>query len=171
MDRWPSRDPLVNAELSQGPNLYRYVRNNPTVNFDPDGRQIMVCTRPVSGFPFVGRHSYLWDTTTNTSCGMTGSFGLGPTSRPGVDTGPAGAGQTCYPVPGSEGLERSVMKRCKCVANKGLWAPPINDCASTVDSILTEFHLSIPPHPRFNPTPPLPPIPANIAPVLYFPAF
>jgi len=32
--RWLSRDPLPNAELSQGANLYWYVRNNPIANHD-----------------------------------------------------------------------------------------------------------------------------------------
>ena len=35
--RWISRDPLENAEISQGPNLYAYVGNNPTVLRDPLG--------------------------------------------------------------------------------------------------------------------------------------
>lgn len=35
--RWLSRDPLENAELSQGTNLYSYVRNDVTVLFDPLG--------------------------------------------------------------------------------------------------------------------------------------
>ena len=34
---WLSRDPLENAELLQGPNLYTYVWNSPTNYNDPDG--------------------------------------------------------------------------------------------------------------------------------------
>ena len=34
---WISRDPLANAEMSQGPNLYEYVRNNPDRYVDPLG--------------------------------------------------------------------------------------------------------------------------------------
>jgi hypothetical protein len=35
--RWLSRDPLNNAELRQGANLYSYVRNDPLAKFDPLG--------------------------------------------------------------------------------------------------------------------------------------
>jgi RHS repeat-associated protein len=35
---WLSRDPLKNAELKQGPNLYQYVRNNPLSGVDIDGQ-------------------------------------------------------------------------------------------------------------------------------------
>lgn len=35
--RWLSRDPLENAEVLQGPNLYAYVRNNPVNLKDPSG--------------------------------------------------------------------------------------------------------------------------------------
>ncbi len=34
LDRWLSRDPLDDAEMRQGPNLYEYVRNNPINAFD-----------------------------------------------------------------------------------------------------------------------------------------
>ena len=36
--RWLSRDPLKNAEMQQGPNLYEYVTNNPVGWVDPDGQ-------------------------------------------------------------------------------------------------------------------------------------
>jgi RHS repeat-associated protein len=35
--RWLSRDPLGNAEIKQGPNLYAYVRNEPVSRIDPEG--------------------------------------------------------------------------------------------------------------------------------------
>lgn len=35
--RWISRDPLNNAEMLQGPNLYVYVGNNPVDRTDPTG--------------------------------------------------------------------------------------------------------------------------------------
>jgi len=35
--RWLSRDPLPNAEMSQGPNLYEYVGNNPVNDSDDSG--------------------------------------------------------------------------------------------------------------------------------------
>lgn len=37
LGRWLSRDPIKNGEMSQGPNLYAYVRNEPVGNRDPMG--------------------------------------------------------------------------------------------------------------------------------------
>jgi RHS repeat-associated protein len=37
LGRWINRDPLENAEMSQGPNLYAYVENNPINWIDPLG--------------------------------------------------------------------------------------------------------------------------------------
>lgn len=37
LGRWLSRDPLEEAEVEQGPNLYAYVRNNPVNLVDPSG--------------------------------------------------------------------------------------------------------------------------------------
>jgi RHS repeat-associated protein len=37
LGRWLSRDPLVNAELREGPNLYAYVNNDPVNTTDPEG--------------------------------------------------------------------------------------------------------------------------------------
>lgn len=37
MGRWISRDPLENAEMKQGPNLYAYVGNSPINRVDPRG--------------------------------------------------------------------------------------------------------------------------------------
>ena len=40
--RWISRDPLKDAEVSQGPNLYWYVRNGPITRIDPLGMDIWI---------------------------------------------------------------------------------------------------------------------------------
>src|SRR6266481_6704206 len=37
LGRWLSRDPIKDAEMSQGPNLYEYVGNNPVSQVDPLG--------------------------------------------------------------------------------------------------------------------------------------
>jgi RHS repeat-associated protein len=37
LGRWMSRDPLRKSELIEGPNLYRYVGNNPALFIDPSG--------------------------------------------------------------------------------------------------------------------------------------
>src|SRR5438270_13304146 len=39
LGRWLSRDPLKAAEMQEGPNLYGYVRNEPTNHRDPSGLQ------------------------------------------------------------------------------------------------------------------------------------
>jgi RHS repeat-associated protein len=47
LGRWLSRDPVANAELlPEGPNLYAYVRNDPTNLLDPTGEGIVL---PVVG--------------------------------------------------------------------------------------------------------------------------
>ncbi len=40
LGRWINRDPLTNAEMRQGPNLYEYVRNNPIRSIDPLGLDV-----------------------------------------------------------------------------------------------------------------------------------
>ncbi len=46
--RWLSRDPIDNAELRQGPNLYSYVRNDPVNLIDPKGTDIWIGGPPWS---------------------------------------------------------------------------------------------------------------------------
>ena len=52
--RWLSRDPLENAETSQGPNLYQYVRNGPVIGVDPSGKFVIVLAIPTIYEAIVG---------------------------------------------------------------------------------------------------------------------
>lgn len=45
--RWLSRDPLPNASLLLGPNLYAYVNNNPANNVDPNGLYAAAAAGPL----------------------------------------------------------------------------------------------------------------------------
>jgi len=116
-----------------------------------------MCTRPVKGFPFVGKHAYLWDDNSKKGCGMRSSSGKGPTTG-GVDTGPGTPGQNCSRVPGSDGKEGAVMSCCQKNANKGIWFPGINDCHNSADDCLKSNGLAPPPHPRFDPPGEEPPL-------------
>ena len=46
LGRWMSRDPLENAEISQGPNLYFYAENDPIRNTDRLGLDSPGCDVP-----------------------------------------------------------------------------------------------------------------------------
>jgi RHS repeat-associated protein len=50
LGRWLSRDPLEDAEMREGPNLYAYVANNPVNLVDPDGLMstLKTCFTPVN---------------------------------------------------------------------------------------------------------------------------
>jgi hypothetical protein len=172
---WPNRDPLweMGFERIRQPstpssdhtaNLYAFVGNNPINTTDAYGLKIWVCNRPVSGFPFVGNHGYLWDDTTKSGCGKRGSSGIGPTTGP-VDTGPGGAGQDCYPVTGSDGKEAAVMACCRKSANRWPWIPFFSDCHNKVDDCLGSNGLDSPPHPRFGKPAPLPVLGPDPAPL------
>jgi RHS repeat-associated protein len=141
--RWLTRDPAGEAE---GDNLYEFVRDSPINYIDPQGLSIWLCTRAVGGFPFVGRHAYLWDDRYNTSCSMRGSSGSGPNSG-AADLGP-GFDQ-CTKVEDSAGKEDNVMNCCRSTANNGLWFPG-HDCHSASARCLESNGLTPPPHKRWG---------------------
>lgn len=63
---WLSRDPLPDAEMSQGPNLYDYTGNNPIDRIDPLGLMF-------GAIPIVGTIEQGWNTYFNNVNGMNSS--------------------------------------------------------------------------------------------------
>jgi RHS repeat-associated protein len=64
LGRWLSRDPLDDAELRQGTNLYAYVHNMPGNSVDPDGRfAILIPLVPwlIEGIVGTGATIWLWN--------------------------------------------------------------------------------------------------------------
>jgi RHS repeat-associated protein len=90
--RWMSRDPLKDAELTQGPNLYGYVRNNPTNWMDLLGLQDSAPT------PRPGPHPTPFPPTSPHGGGLSLS-----------DAGRALLGGLGVVVPGSELLDVAAM--------------------------------------------------------------
>jgi RHS repeat-associated protein len=82
LGRWLSRDPIANAEIDQGPNLYWYVENDPTKKIDPLGTDIWIG----GGF----WHQNFNIGTPNNVLGSY-SYGLDVTSPLSLDYGVTGA--------------------------------------------------------------------------------
>jgi RHS repeat-associated protein len=162
--RWLNRDPIgekgfealrnsSQIAMNNVVNLYLFVANDALNYADPLGLTIWLCTRDVSGFPFIGNHAYLWNDKNNKPCGMNSSSGKGPRGRHDVDTGPGTPGQTCSKVEGSEGKEDDVMSCCNKNANNGPWIPGVHDCHNAADNCLEKNGLTPPEHNRLNQPP------------------
>jgi RHS repeat-associated protein len=160
LQRWPNRDPIGDhgfAVLSrQGTShesdvdLYEFVGNSPIGHIDLLGLQLMACTRHVAGFPFVGNHEYLYDSSTGQSCSKRGSSCYqAPPGDPKHDQGPSG--DSCVPVGGTPQQQQAAMTCCQAGANSGVWVPGINDCHSIVNRCLSKNGITPPKSPRFGP--------------------
>jgi uncharacterized protein RhaS with RHS repeats len=136
--RWTAKDPI---RFDGGDaNLFGYVANNPINWVDPEGLEVLVCNRNVSGFPFVGNHAYAWDTTTNSAEGMRGSSGSGEASN---ERGRAG-GDSCNEVEGSKDKEKEIMDFMRQNQNNGMWFPFANDCHNAVQDAVENAGLKYP---------------------------
>ena len=185
--RWLSSDPRYEKGWSVASRrlhakrsrlAFSFVRNDPINQVDAFGLDLWVCTRPVEGAPWCGRHSYVWDDRVDDryagdqdqdrSCGQEGSSGSGMSGNvhnsPGDAGPPAGSGADggrqyvnsndviCYVVPNSGGHEDEYRTCCQETGNNAVWCPFLNDCANVVDRCLQSARIpagDIPPHPRF----------------------
>jgi RHS repeat-associated protein len=176
VQRWINRDPIsergfqrllsrISGSLNT-PQLYSFVANSPVTSADLFGLTIWRCSRRTSGPPFggFGRHSYLWDDRSpiaagNHSCGLESGYSVGATSGP-TDAGPIGnegsgpeysSGDVeCYPVPGSQGNENSIMQYCRNHVNNQPNCPGLYDCHSATCRMLRDLGYQIPPTRRLN---------------------
>ena len=135
--RYVESDPIG---VKGGLNTYVYALANSLTKFDPLGLAVWICNREVQGFPRVGNHGYLWNDKTRKSCGMQGSFGMGPIGEgePGYPT------HACNEVPGSAGKEEEIMNCCRKNANNWLWFPRVNDCHNAANDCIEEAGLRNP---------------------------
>ncbi len=169
-----------------GGQLYTYTRNRAVNATDPLGLTIWLCTRTTVGLPLLGygRHAYLWDDRPSLarlhSCSEQGSYAnnqnpgttteqseVGPIDSTGLDLPPypglayndRTTGAQCYPIPGTEGMEDTIMNHCHHCANQQWWLPPISDCHTACERVMGDLgYNDLPPHPRYDP-PGRPPMP------------
>ena len=149
--RWINRDPIGE---NGGINLACPAENNPQNRADTHGLTLYKCTRGSttcsgslcgsgSNTDAPAQHVYLWDDTSQTSCGMGGNICTQGNVSTDGDTGPGTLGHTCVAIPNSSGKEAAVMKCCQNKTTHG-WCPWINDCHTFVGGCLTDNGLSDP---------------------------
>jgi len=175
--RWLNCDPILQGAKNTaafGPNSYSFVQNGPTMNIDPLGLTLYVCTRPTEDWYVPGNHAYFWDDNPETppsmrSCAMRASSG---NNQPGPHTGHDGQPEQgpingdfssitdpnvhCRPVSGtgSQDTVDKVMDCCEQTSSTGVWFPGVNDCHSKIKNCLKEYGLEDPGHPRLPPISP-----------------
>lgn len=102
---------------------------------------VSVCARKTDWN--VGNHKYVWDHSTNSSCGY------GSNSR--TEWGPSE--DYCERVMGSEGLEKEIMEECYSMEDDipGIYFPGVNDCHDVADDSIEAVGLDSPRMPRTGP--------------------
>jgi RHS repeat-associated protein len=73
LGRWISRDPLKDAEMSQGANLYLYARNDPITTFDPFGLATITLEKTDGVTDWTGLFSHALGHLTHPSTGFGAS--------------------------------------------------------------------------------------------------
>jgi len=129
--RWVRRDPV---REEGGLNLYGFVNNNPIAYFDALGLTLYKCTRQSQNAPKGAQHVYLYDDTTDRSCGMGGNFWRQKGVDNRGDRGPK-SGHKCEEIPCSKGKAGAVMNCCSSKKTY-IWRLFTNDCHTFIGECL-----------------------------------
>jgi RHS repeat-associated protein len=142
--RFISEDPLL---FSGSDDFYVYAQNSPIMHRDPTGQTIKLCSKGGFQNPSspagIGNHAFFYDTRNGTSCGR------GNGNHPNGPDNPSTPGTFCVEVPGSAGVEDTVMQCCakRAASWKGAWwnfLPWVNDCQTLTEDCLASAGLKNP---------------------------